>query len=93
MRPKYDILWKGLMEELMGDLLLFVEPEIGKELALGRGFEFLDKELAQMFPEPANGGLEDFYEKLKELGQRCGMGAMPEHFIVCRISLLFPGRY
>jgi hypothetical protein len=52
MRPKYDVLWKGLMEELMADLLLFVEPAIGRELDLGRGFEFLDKELTEMYPEP-----------------------------------------
>ena len=50
MRPKYDMFWKGLMEELMADLLLFIEPEIGKELDKGRNFEFLGKELAEMFP-------------------------------------------
>jgi hypothetical protein len=52
MRPKYDILWKGMIEEVMEDLLLFVEPGIGNDLALDRGFEFLDKELAEIFPEP-----------------------------------------
>jgi hypothetical protein len=52
MRPKYDILWKGLIEEVMEDLLLFVEPGIGGELDLDRGFVFLDKELAEIYPEP-----------------------------------------
>jgi hypothetical protein len=51
MRPKYDILWKGMIEEIIEDLLLFVDPEIGKELDLVRGFEFLDKELAEMYPD------------------------------------------
>lgn len=46
------MLWKGMIEEVMADLLLFVDPEIGKELDLERGFEYLDKELAEMYPEP-----------------------------------------
>jgi hypothetical protein len=57
MQPKYDILWKGMIEEVMEDLLLFVEPGIGKELDLDQGFAYLDKELAEVHPEaqqPAN---------------------------------------
>ena len=41
-----------MIEDLMADLLLFVDPEIGKEVDLGRGFEFLDKEIIEMFPDP-----------------------------------------
>jgi len=52
MKGKYDILWKGMLEEVFEDLLLFVNPEIAKELDLSRGVEFLDKELAEMYPEP-----------------------------------------
>ena len=72
MRPKYDILWKGLMEELMGDLLLFVDPGIGKELDLERGFEFLDKELAQMFPEPGKPSNTRVVDKLVKIFLRDG---------------------
>jgi hypothetical protein len=32
-----------MIEEVMEDLLLFVEPGIGEELDLDRGFIFLDK--------------------------------------------------
>jgi len=46
------MLWKSMIEEIMADLLLFVDPEIGKELDMDRGFEFLDKELADIFPDP-----------------------------------------
>ena len=46
------MLWKSMIEDLMADLLLFVDPEIGKEVDLGRGFEFLDKEIIEMFPDP-----------------------------------------
>ena len=52
MKPKYDMLWKGVIEEIMEDLLLFIDPEIGKKLDLERGFEYLDKELAELYPEP-----------------------------------------
>jgi hypothetical protein len=52
MRPKYDILWKGMKEEVIEDLLHFVEPGIGKDLDLDRGFVFLDKELAELYPGP-----------------------------------------
>jgi hypothetical protein len=34
MKRKYDMLWKDMIEVIMEDLLLFVEPEIGKELDL-----------------------------------------------------------
>ena len=51
-KPKYDILWKGMIENVMEDLLLFVDPDIGKELDLERGFEYLDKELAEIYPDP-----------------------------------------
>jgi hypothetical protein len=52
MKPKYDMLWKGIIEDIMEDLLLFVDPDIGNYLDLKRSFEFLDKELAEMYPEP-----------------------------------------
>jgi hypothetical protein len=45
------MLWKGMIEVVMADLLLFVDPNIGKELDMARGFEFLDKELAVVYPE------------------------------------------
>ena len=41
-----------MIEEVMEDLLIFVEPQIGNDLDLHRGFEFLDKELAEIYPEP-----------------------------------------
>ena len=52
MRRKYDILWKGILEEVFDDMLRFIFPEIDKELDMQRGFEFLDKELSEMYPEP-----------------------------------------
>lgn len=41
-----------MLEEVFMDLLRFIDPHIDKELDLSRGVEFLDKELAEMYPEP-----------------------------------------
>ena len=50
---QYDILWKGMLEEVFEDLMRFIFPDIDKELDLKRGVAFLDKELGELFPEPA----------------------------------------
>jgi len=52
MKPKYDMLWKSMIEEIMEDLLLFIDPEIGNQVNLNRRFEFLDKELGNAFAIP-----------------------------------------
>ncbi len=54
MRRKDDILWKGILEDIFDDFLKFVYPDAGKVFDLNKGFEFLDKELEQVFP-PENG--------------------------------------
>ena len=72
MKPKYDMLWKSVVEELMADLLLFVEPGIEKELDLERGFEFLDKELAEMYPEPEKPSNTRVVDKLVKIFLRDG---------------------
>jgi predicted transposase/invertase (TIGR01784 family) len=71
-KPKYDILWKGMIENVMEDLLLFIDPDIGKELDLGRGFEFLDKELAEMYPEPEKPSNTRIVDKLVKVFLRDG---------------------
>jgi len=50
MRRKDDILWKGILEDVFDDFLCFVNPDAGTIFDLDRGFEFLDKELEQVFP-------------------------------------------
>jgi len=40
MKRKYDILWKGMLEVVVEDLLRFIQPDIDKDLDLERGFEF-----------------------------------------------------
>ncbi|GAA3965343.1 hypothetical protein [Mucilaginibacter dorajii] len=50
MRRKDDILWKGILEDVFDDFLRFVNPEASAIFDLDKGFEFLDKELEQVFP-------------------------------------------
>jgi hypothetical protein len=49
---QYDILWKGMVESVFDDMMRFIFPYIDQEVDLGRGVEFLDKELAELYPEP-----------------------------------------
>ena len=67
-----DILWKGMIEEVIEDLLLFVDPGIGKELDLGKGFEFLDKELAEIYPDADKAPDARVVDKLVRVYQRDG---------------------
>ncbi len=83
MRPKYDILWKGMIEEVMEDLLLFVEPGIGGELDLERGFEFLDKELMEIYPEPDQPANTRVVDKLVKAFLRDGS----EHWMLLHIEV------
>jgi hypothetical protein len=55
MRRKDDILWKVVIEEVFDDLLRFVHSDADQVYDLERGFEFLEKELAEMDPEPDEG--------------------------------------
>nr|WP_294873160.1 hypothetical protein [uncultured Pedobacter sp.] len=50
MRRKDDILWKGILEDIFDDFLRFLSPDVESVLDLDKGFEFLDKELEQVFP-------------------------------------------
>ncbi|MBS1662213.1 MAG: hypothetical protein JST68_14305 [Bacteroidetes bacterium] len=72
MKPKYDMLWKGMLEEIIEDLLLFVDPEISKELDLEKGFQFMDKELAALSPEPNTPSSTKVVDKLVRVFSREG---------------------
>jgi len=48
---KNDILWKGIIEDLFDDLLRFLYQDAEKIFDFSKGFEFLDKELEDLFPQ------------------------------------------
>ena len=61
---KSDILWKVVLEEVFDDLLRFIFPDADQVYDMERGFEFLEKELAEMYPEPDKEKDSRFADKL-----------------------------
>ena len=61
-----------MLEEVFEDLLRFVDPEIDKVLDLNRGVEFLDKELAEIYPEPEKKSSTRVVDKLVKVYLRDG---------------------
>jgi len=65
-------LWKGILEDTFDDFLRFVFPDIDKYVDIQQGFEFLDKELSELFPEPHKGPNTRFVDKLVKVCRRDG---------------------
>ena len=80
---KSDILWKVIMEEVFDDLLRFIMPDADQEYNMERGFEFLDKELAEMYPEPEKESDTRFADKLIKVFNREG----EENWILIHIEV------
>ena len=72
MRRKNDILWKVIMEEVFDDLLSFIFSDANRVYDTERGFEFLDKELAEMYPEADKATNTRFADKLVKVFHRDG---------------------
>ncbi|MBN9382839.1 MAG: hypothetical protein J0H74_18885 [Chitinophagaceae bacterium] len=82
-RRKNDILWKGMLEEVFDDLLRFVFPNADRAFAMRRGFEFLDKELGEMYPEPEKPSETKFVDKLVKVFQKDGT----EEWVLCHVEV------
>jgi hypothetical protein len=76
-------LWKVVLEEVFDDLLRFIFPDADQVYDMERGFEFLDKELAEMHPEPGKGAATRFADKLVKVFRRDG----EEDCILCHIEV------
>jgi hypothetical protein len=61
------------MEEVFPDLLRFIYPDADKVYNMERGFEFLDKELAELNPQPNEEKDSRFADKLVKLYHRDGV--------------------
>ena len=70
---KNDILWKVIMEEVFPDLLRFIYPDADDVYNMERGFEFLDKELAELNPQPDEEKDSRFADKLVKVYHRNGL--------------------
>jgi len=64
MRRKNDILLKSVFEESFSDLLRFFFPDADITFNMDRGFEFMDKELHELFPELEKKGGNRFVDML-----------------------------
>lgn len=51
-RRKNDVLWKGMLEEVFDDVLRLVFKNADQLFNFQKRFEFLDKELNELYPEP-----------------------------------------
>jgi len=70
---KSDILWKVILEEVFADLLRFIYPDADEVYDMERGFEFLDKELAELDPQPDEEKDSRFADKLVKVYHRDGV--------------------
>ena len=67
-----DILWKAALEDLFDDFLRFFYPNADELFDLARGFEYLDKELDQLFPPEADNYAPRYVDKLVKVFTRDG---------------------
>lgn len=67
-----DALWKSLLEDIFSDFLTFFYPEAIEIFDLDRGFEYLDKELEQLFPPEEDEYNPRFVDKLVKVFSKNG---------------------
>jgi predicted transposase/invertase (TIGR01784 family) len=77
------MLLKSAFEEFFPDLLRFYYPSADKVFDIKKGFEFLDKELAELFPEPQKQGGGRFVDMLVKTYLKTGK----EEWILVHIEI------
>lgn len=76
-----DILWKSIIEDFFKEFLFFFYPEWVNEVDFDKGFEFLDKELEQLFPDSQS--THRFADKLVKVYTKKGI----EHWVLIHIEV------
>ena len=66
------MLWKGILEDVFDDFMRFLSPESESVLDLDRRFEFLDKELEQVFPPEDDAYAPKVVDKLVKVFTKSG---------------------
>lgn len=64
MRRRDDLIWKSVLEEVFEDFLRFFFAEADSLFDIDKGFEYLDKELEQLFPPQDGEYAPRFVDKL-----------------------------
>jgi hypothetical protein len=59
-----DILWKSILEDIFDDFLRFFFPDAEALFDFEKGFEYLDKELEQLFPPENDSYKSKYVDKL-----------------------------
>lgn len=67
-----DILWKSILEDIFDDFLKFFFADAEELFDLERGFEYLDKELDQLFPPETDKCSPKYVDKLVKVYSRSG---------------------
>lgn len=67
-----DSLWKAVLEDIFDDFLRFFIPNADDLFDIERGFEFLDKELEQLFPPDEDEFQPRYVDKLVKVYTRNG---------------------
>ncbi|MBS1663428.1 MAG: hypothetical protein JST68_20465 [Bacteroidetes bacterium] len=67
-----DSLWKGMLEDTFDDFLRFIFPNADELFNISQGFEFLDKELVKVYPEPEKGSDTRLVDKLVKVYKQDG---------------------
>ena len=68
-----DLLWKAALEDLFDDFLRFFYPEAGQLFDLEKAFEYLDKELDQLFPPEHDKYAPRYVDKLVKVFTKQGI--------------------
>ncbi|MCF0056650.1 hypothetical protein [Dyadobacter sp. CY356] len=83
MRKKNDILLKSAFEESFSDLLIFFFNDAALIFDLERGFDFMDKELTELFPDLEKKGGSRFVDMLVKTYLKTGA----EEYILVHIEI------
>ncbi|GLU50768.1 hypothetical protein Dfri01_02290 [Dyadobacter frigoris] len=83
MRKKNDILLKSAFEESFADLLYFFFKDADVVFDFERGFDFMDKELAELFPDLEKKGGDRFVDMLVKTYLKTGV----EEYILVHIEI------
>jgi hypothetical protein len=73
MRHNKDVLWKGLLECVFDDFLRFVYADADQVFDFEKDFHFLDKELAELYPETGKQTDIRFVDKLVKVFLKGGV--------------------
>jgi predicted transposase/invertase (TIGR01784 family) len=80
---KDDSLWKGILEDVFDDFLLFIFEEKANMFDFTKGFEFLNNELAQIYPVDENAAYPKYVDKLVKVSMKDGR----EEFILVHVEV------